>query len=107
MDVDAAPAAAASPEAVAEAAKRLAAAAIANVLRGREDPAEPIAELFLSSEKEKMRKDANGAGDARLLLHRRRLGRPGVEITFQSQALPGTRGKKRRLRLRVRRLFFR
>ena len=52
-------------EAVAEAAKRLAAAAIANVLRGPEDPAEPIAELFLSSEKEKMRKDANGAGDAR------------------------------------------
>ena len=52
-------------EAVAEAAKRLAAAAIANVLRGPEDPAEPIAELFLSSEKEKMRKDANGAGNAR------------------------------------------
>ena len=45
--------------------ERLAAAAIANVLRGPEDPAEPIAELFLSSEKEKMRKDANGAGDAR------------------------------------------
>ena len=36
-------------EAVAEAAKRLAAAAIANVIRGPEDPAEPIAELFLSS----------------------------------------------------------
>ena len=35
-------------EAVADAAKRLAAAAIAKVIRGPEDPAEPVAELFLS-----------------------------------------------------------
>jgi len=53
-------------EAVADAAKRLAAAAIANVLRGPEDPAEPIAELFLSStSKEKAEKTTNGAGGAR------------------------------------------
>ena len=54
-------------EAVADAAKRLAAAAIANVLRGPEDPAEPIAELFLSStSKEKAsEKTANGAGGAK------------------------------------------
>ena len=54
-------------ERVADAAKRLAAAAIANVLRGPEDPAEPIAELFLSStSKEKAsEKTANGAGGAK------------------------------------------
>ena len=59
-------------EAVADAAKRLAAAAIANVLRGPEDPAEPIAELFLSSTSKekaekttKAEKTANGAGGAR------------------------------------------
>ena len=38
-------------EAVADAAKRLAAAAIAKVVRGPEDPAEPVAELFLSGKK--------------------------------------------------------
>ena len=52
-------------EAVAEAAKRLAAAAIANVIRGPEDPAEPIAELFLSSRgktSERTPAPARGAG---------------------------------------------
>ena len=56
-------------EAVADAAKRLAAAAIAKVVRGPEDPAEPVAELFLSGKKPEktsaLRPDGGGAGARR------------------------------------------